>query len=94
MEWKKFWRLWIQKILRNIASVKYQWLLFLYVPVIYGMLNGKWINNDTMWIPYISPALGLGFLGGGFVTLAISRIYVKTQLNGETDYDSHLDTDN
>jgi len=99
MEWGKFWKLWIQKILRNIASMKFQWLMLLYAPVVWGMLNGKWIEvgvgaeKTTIWIPYINAALGLGFLGGGFITLAVSRIYAKTQLNGEANYDENLDTD-
>ena len=28
---KTFWDLWLQKLFRNIASVKYQWLMLLYV---------------------------------------------------------------
>lgn len=70
-----FWDLWIQKLLRNIASVKYQWLFFLYVPVVWGMFH---LGPDGK--PWISAALGLGFLGGGFITLATSRMIVRTKL--------------
>lgn len=70
-----FWDLWIQKLLRNIASVKYQWLCFLYIPVVWGMFH---LAPDGE--PWISSALGLGFLGGGFITLATSRIIVRTKL--------------
>lgn len=84
---KSFWDLWLQKIFRNLASVKYQWLLLLYVPVIWGMFH---INEATK-LPWISATVGLGFLGGGFVTLATSRIISKTKLtengNGELDTD-------
>jgi len=71
-----FWDLWLQKNLRNIASVKYQWLFFLYVPVIYGMFN----EGLTKGQPWISATLGLGFLGGGFVTLALGRLITNTAL--------------
>ncbi len=83
---KSFWDLWLQKIFRNLASVKYQWLVFLYVPVIWGMFH---INAATK-LPWISASLGLGFLGGGFITLATSRIIVKTRLteNGNGDLDT------
>ena len=74
-----FWDLWIQKIFRNIASVKYQWLFFLYVPVIWGMYN---INEKTGQ-PWITAALGLGFLGGGFLTLATSRMIYQSRLTEE-----------
>ena len=83
-----FWDQWLQKIFRNFASVKYQWLLFMYIPVIWGMFNicaktGK---------PWISATLGLGFLGGGFITLATSRIIARTKLTEKSD-DRGLDTD-
>jgi len=73
---RSFWDLWIQKLLRNIASVKYQWLAFLYIPVVWGMFHIKPESKD----PWISAALGLGFLGGGFITLATSRMIVRTKL--------------
>jgi len=86
---RSFWDLWLQKIFRNFASVKYQWLFLLYVPVIYGMFDGKWV--EAQWVSKISPGLGLGFLGGGFITLATSRIIARTKLtengNGELDTD-------
>jgi len=84
---RSFWDLWIQKMLRNVASVKYQWLLFLYVPVIWGMFH---IRPDT-GEPWISATLGLGFLGGGFITLATSRLVARTSLTEPPD--SQLDTD-
>lgn len=71
-----FWDLWWQKMFRNIASVKYQWLFFLYVPTIYGMFNFKPGTTE----PWISATLGLGFLGGGFVTLALGRLMANTKL--------------
>jgi len=78
---RSFWDLWIQKLLRNIASVKYQWLAFLYVPVVWGMFH----TNPADKTPWISSALGLGFLGGGFITLATSRMIVRTKLREDAD---------
>jgi len=87
MEWTRFWKLWVQKILRNVASMKFQWLLLLYVPVIYGMFEGSW--HGEKWIAKIPATIGLSFLGGGFVTLALGRIYSKTHLQEQ----DKLDTD-
>jgi len=58
---KDFWDLFLMKCFRNIASVKYQWLLFIYIPIVWGMFH---INPGTKE-PWISAALGLSFLGGG-----------------------------
>ena len=71
-----FWDLWLQKIFRNFASVKYQWMVILYIPTIYGMFN----EGLTKGQPWISATLGLGFLGGGFITLALGRLMARTTL--------------
>jgi hypothetical protein len=84
---RSFWDAWFQKILRNVASVKYQWLLLLYIPTIWGMFNINPHNNE----PWVSATLGLGFLGGGFVTLATSRIIARTKLS--EDDSIPMDTD-
>ncbi len=83
---KSFWDLWLQKIFRNFASVKYQWLFLLYVPVIWGMFNCP----EGSKVPWISAAQGLAFLGGGFITLATSRMIARTKLteNGNGDLDT------
>jgi len=81
--WKDFWRFWLQKLLRNIASVKYQWLLLLYIPTIYGMFSGHWV--DDKWIGKIGSIEGLAFLGGGFITLAGVKMYTKLKLRGLDD---------
>ena len=73
---KSFWDLWFQKNLRNLASVKYQWMIYLYIPVIYGMFT----EGLTKGQPWISATLGLGFLGGGFITLALGRMMANTNL--------------
>lgn len=83
---RTFWDLVLQKCVRNFASVKYQWMLMLYVPTIIGMFT---IYEKT-GEPWISAKLGLGFLGGGFVTLALGRIIAKTKL---TENVEGLDTD-
>jgi len=73
-----FWDLWIQKLLRNIASVKYQFMVAFFVIVVAGMFYVK-VDGS----PLISPSLGLSFLAGGFVTLATARIYIRTRLTEE-----------
>ena len=86
-----FWDLWVQKIFRNLASMKFQWLLILYIPTIYGMFH--MIPNVTPPTPYISAALGMGFLGGGFITLATSRIIAQTKLKENGNGKAVLDTE-
>ena len=84
---RTFWDLFIQKLLRNVASVKYQWLLFLYIPTIWGMFH---LNPKTE-APWVSAVEGLTFLGGGFITLATSRIIARTKLT--EDVSDTIDTD-
>ena len=71
-----FWNLWWQKNFRNFASAKYQWLFLLYLPTIYGMFNEGLTSGE----PWISATLGLSFLGGGFITLALGRFMANTNL--------------
>lgn len=85
-----FWDLWTQKIFRNIASMKFQWLLLLYIPIIWGMFHT--IPDVTPPSPWIPAVTGCGFLGGGFITLALGRIYAKTKLKENGD-NGELDTD-
>jgi len=73
---KTFWDLWIQKVFRNVASVKYQWMVMMYLPVIWGMFHLSPATNA----PWISDIAGLAFLGGGFITLATCRIIAQTKL--------------
>ena len=80
MDGKRFKRLWYQKLLRNISSAKYQWLLLIYIPIIVGIFSGKWIGGH--WVSKISAETGLGFLGGGFTILALGRLYIRTRLMG------------
>ena len=86
-----FWDIWIQKILRNVASMKFQWLLLLYIPTIIGMF--MMVPESKPPVPYISATIGLGFLGGGFITLATSRIIAKTRLKENGNAPKELDTD-
>lgn len=65
-----FWDLWLMKLLRNFASVKYQCLLLLYCPTIWGMFH----TNSTTKLPWITATEGLTFLSGTFITLAASRV--------------------
>jgi len=82
---KNFWDLWIQKILRNLASIKIQFLIMFYVPIIWGMFHCP----EGSKVPWISSEQGLGFLGGAFIVLATSRIIARTKLtepsNGDID---------
>lgn len=89
-----FWDKWLQKIFRNVASMKFQWLTILYIPVVYGMFDGKWVTHADKtieWVSKVPVTVGLGFLGGGFITLATSRIIARTKLTNGTNGD--LDTD-
>ena len=81
---KEFWDLWLMKLLRNVASIKYQFLMAFFILVAYGMFN---LGPDGK--PWISAAKGLAFLGGGFLTLATARIISRTKLTE----DEKLDTD-
>lgn len=85
---RSFWDLWTQKILRNFASVKYQFMVFFFWLVVYGMFFEK--NNEG--VSFISSTEGLTFLGGGFITLAVSRIVLRTSLF-EPKGQGSLDTD-
>jgi hypothetical protein len=86
---RTFWNLWLMKLFRNIASVKYQWLLFLYVPTIWGMFH---LNEKTN-APWISAIEGLTFLGGGFITLATSRLVAQSSLVEDSESNNIINTD-
>jgi hypothetical protein len=89
---KSFWDLWLQKIFRNFASLKFQMLILLYIPVVYGMFTGEWVNHQ--WVGKIPASVGLAFLGGGYVTLALGRVYAQTRLQdpGDDEEPKILDT--
>lgn len=80
----KFWDLWAMKLMRNVASIKYQFLTVFFILVAYGMFN-----IGPSGGPWISATIGLSFLGAGFIALATARIIAKTKLTE----DSELDTD-
>ena len=84
---KKFWDLVLQKLVRNLASVKYQWLLLLYIPTIHGMFTIKPGTNDS----WVSATVGFTLLGGGFITLALGRIIANTNLVDKSDTDFNTD---
>jgi hypothetical protein len=73
---RTFWDLFIQKCLRNVASVKYQFMAAFFWVVVYGMF----FKTNAAGLPYIGSVEGLAFLGGGFITLATSRIVLRTSL--------------
>lgn len=72
----RFWDLWLQKLLRNLASVKVQLMISFYWFVVYGMFFAKDQHGD----PIIGAIAGLSFLGGGFVSIATARLMVKSSL--------------
>lgn len=73
---RSFWDLWVQKILRNFASMKCQFIWGIFWLVCYGMFHCKDKVGDFV----ISPTLGLGFLSGGFIALLGAKLAVKTSL--------------
>jgi len=85
---KSFWDLWVQKIFRNLSSMKCQFLWAFFWTIIYGMFIGV----DKTGNYFINPTLGLGFLSGGFITLVTARLAVRTSLF-ESPNDP-LDSDN
>lgn len=90
---KKFWDLWLQKVFRNVASVKYQWLVYMAIPTFWAMFTGQWyqpIDAAPTFIPLLDHTIGYTFLGGGFVTLATTRIIARTKL---VESKEELDTD-
>jgi hypothetical protein len=70
--------------------MKFQWMVILCTIVVYGMYF-KTMPGVTPPTPYISAEIGLGFMGGGFITLATSRIIARTRLTESTN--GELDTD-
>lgn len=85
---RSFWDLWIQKLLRNVASIKYQFMLAFFALIVYGMFIEKTKDGE----PFITATAGLAFLGGGFITLVTSRIAVRTSLFPPKE-NGNLDTD-
>lgn len=71
------------KLLRNAASIKYQFMVAFFVLIAYGMFN---VGPSGM--PWISDGKGLGFLGGSFLALATTRIISKTKLTENDDMDT------
>lgn len=73
---KSFWDLWAQKMLRNVASIKYQFMIAFFWVIVYGMYYKKGPDGDYL----IGTVEGLGFLGGGFISLATARLAARTSL--------------
>lgn len=84
---RSFWDLWMQKILRNFASVKYQFMVAFFIVVIYGMFGAEAADGK----PALSMVEGLAFMGGGFITLVTSRIAMRSSLFPPKD--DGMDTD-
>jgi hypothetical protein len=89
---RTFWDLFIQKCFRNLASVKYQFMAAFFSIVVYGMF----FKIDSVGKPFISSVEGLAFLSGGFLTLATSRIVLRTSLfdsKNDVEEEGYLNTD-
>jgi len=84
LNWKTFINLWVRKLLRNISSMKYQILIAIYIAMVIGMFSGHWTENGK-WEAKIPPAYACTLLGGGFVTLAGTRLYARTKLTEDED---------
>lgn len=84
---RSFWDLWLMKVFRNLASVKYQFMVSFFVIIVYGMFFAVTSNNE----PLIGPVAGLSFLGGGFISLATARIVMRTSLTDNKE--DTMDTD-
>lgn len=80
---KTFWDLWLMKLLRNVASIKYQFLTAFFVLIAYGMFN----INEVTKLPWISATAGLASLSGGFITLATARVIARTKLKEDGNED-------
>lgn len=87
LHWK-FWDLWLQKALRNLVSLKFWVLVFMGWCSYKGLfLMGRWV--DGHWESPVSATIAFGLIGGGFVTVAVSRVYVKVKLKGmDTDFEN------
>jgi hypothetical protein len=85
---KSFWDLWLQKMFRNFASVKFQFMVAFFWLIVYGMFVAK----DSQGEPFISAVAGLAFLGGGFISLVTSRLAIRTSLFDQASEDG-FDTD-
>ena len=84
---RSFWDLWGQKILRNFASVKYQFMIAFFSVVTYGMFWADKIDGK----PMLGMTEGLAFLSGGFITLVTSRVVMRSSLFPPSD--TGMDTD-
>ncbi len=84
---RSFWDLWGQKMFRNFASVKYQFMIAYFIIVTYGMFGGEATDGTAL----LGMKEGLAFLGGGFITLVTSRIAMRSSLFPPAD--NGMDTD-
>ena len=82
----RFWDLWIMKLARNIASMKFISMMTVYIPIVLLMFSGSWI--DGVWVSKVSTYVGVPAITGGLVTLILGRVYADTRLkqhNGVSD---------
>jgi len=82
-----FWDLWLQKIFRNVASVKYQLIVLYSIIIVSGMFFIKNAKDE----PLLGMTAGLAFLGGGMITLISTRLAARTTLFAPKSDD--MDTD-
>ena len=75
---KRFWDLWVMKIMRIISSMKFISMTMVYTPIVYLMFSGSW--QDGIWVSKLSPEIGVAAITGGLVTLILGRIYADTRL--------------
>ena len=84
---KRFWDLWLMKIFRIAASMKFISMAMVYTPIVLLMFSGSW--DEGVWIAKLSPEIGVAAITGGLVTLILGRVYADTRLkqngNGNED---------
>lgn len=81
----KFWDLWLMKMARNMSSMKFISMMFVYTPIVILMFSGSWVDGE--WVSKVSTAVGVSAITGGLVTLILGRVYADTRLkqNGNDD---------
>ena len=74
----KFWDLWLMKLMRIVASMKFISMTMVYTPIVLLMFSGSW--QDGVWVSKLSSEIGVAAITGGLVTLILGRVYADTRL--------------
>ena len=74
----RFWDLWLMKIFRIVASMKFISMVLVYAPIVILMFSGSWVEG--VWVAKVSTTVGVSAITGGLVTLILGRVYADTRL--------------